>query len=86
MIVVDLPIRLFQMGDHVRTPNGVGKVLENKLTRHPDNSIEYYDVVVQLKFGHSNNTNNQPEEYDGFEGSVMLITDLEYNEEKEWGT
>jgi hypothetical protein len=81
MIVVELPIRLFQKGDFVRTPDGVGIVLENKLTRRKDKSIEYYDVVVQHKFPTSGNTSNKPLEFDAFENMVSQITDLEYHEE-----
>lgn len=80
MIVVDLPIRLFQSNDYVRTPHGVAKVIVNVIDRHEDNSVKSYHVRVKHKFSYSSNSANEPVDLDVFEGSVHQITDIEYDE------
>ena len=83
MIVQEMKLRVFEAGDSVRTPDGVGKVIRNDFTLHDDGSLWYYEVEVQHKSGSSRNTSNAPKMLDALE-CVSIITDEEYDNEREW--
>jgi len=83
MKLVDVKLALFEKGDYVRTPDGVGIVEKTDITIGRNGGIEYYEVLVQHKFGCSSNTSNHPQEIDGFTMGCP-ITKEEYDSEEEW--
>ena len=71
----------WERGDYVRTPDGVGIVVENEKEINTELDLEMSEVLIQHKFGYSNNTSNEPERIS--RQNLILITKEEYNEEED---
>jgi ethanolamine ammonia-lyase large subunit len=50
----------FLKGDYVRTPDGVGIVAKDEDEIKTALELIYSDILIQHKYGNSNNTNNAP--------------------------
>lgn len=70
-----IEINVFDKGDYVRTPRGVGIVIDIE-----EYTNGRYDIMIQHKFGDEDNTSNRPKVIDG--DVPMLITKEEYDNEK----
>lgn len=74
-----LPIRIFEHGDFVRTPNGVGKVILERSSYHPvQGYFEYSEVRVVHKTVWSGGPSDKTEWIDA--ENVLLISKKEYEE------
>ena len=71
----------FTVGDHVRTPEGVGIVNKDEDPITEENDFCTSEVNIQHKFKSSNNTNNAP--IDVIRDYVSLISEEEYSEDAE---
>jgi hypothetical protein len=74
------PVRIYEIGDLVRTALGVGKVCKTEdVTEDWGSGTEHFfqRVWVQHKFASSENTSNEPREME----DMSLITPEEYAEE-----
>lgn len=71
----------FDKGDFVRTPDGVGIVHKDEPEVFTARELHDSDIIVQHKFGNSNNTSNQP--IDVERSYLIRIKEEEYNEETE---
>lgn len=69
-----IEIDVFDKGDYVRTPCGVGIVVDVDKS-----NITNIEVMIQHKFGDEDNVNNQPKIMDN--STPFLITKEEYNAE-----
>lgn len=80
MRVEKIEVQIFEAGDFVQTPEGVGKVVdEGEITRR-NGFLVSYDVPVQHKSGTSSNPSNEPKEIDALM-CVSIISESEYEEE-----
>jgi hypothetical protein len=77
MIIKNIPIKHYEVGDYVRTPDGVGKVIKETIIGDDAHSITW----VQHKQGISSNTQNDPVEFNDL-WALILITEEEYDEEE----
>ena len=82
MKTVSLPVDLYEVGDYVRTPDGVAIVVAVS-ENHDDiysNGVEhiFQAVTVQHKHGSSSNTSNRPIQVETF----SLIDKAEYDGEQ----
>lgn len=68
-------INVFDKGDYVRTPRGVGIIIDIE-----EYTNGRYDIMIQHKFGDEDNTSNRPKIMD--HDAPMLITKEEYDNEK----
>ena len=77
---INLELNLFEKGDFVRTPQGVGKVKKNQEPPENINSIFQSFVSVKHKSGTSQNPSNEKVEMPYF--ACIHIAKKEYDEEK----
>jgi hypothetical protein len=69
----------FLKGDYVMTPDGVGIVTKDENEIKTDLDLLYSDILIQHKFGISNNTNNAPINIE--RGCVLRIDKDRYDKE-----
>lgn len=72
-----IEIEVFDKGDYVRTPRGVGIVIDIE-----EYSQGRHDIMVQHKFGDEDNPSNRPKIMDN--DVAFLITKEEYDNEVEY--
>ena len=72
--------RYYVKGDYVRTTRGVGIVIEDEKIINNEIDLRYSEILIQHKFGDSNNTGNAPIEMD--RENCSIIEKEEYNKEK----
>jgi hypothetical protein len=71
----------FTKGDYVRTPEGVGLVIEDEAPITEEFDFCTSEVKIQHKFGSSNNTNNDP--IPVIRDYIIRIEPTEYEKETE---
>lgn len=69
-------VTLFERGDFVRTPEGVGIITKSFIQYDNNGNYLYQTIFVQHKARNSDNTNNDITETDNF--CVVPISDEEY--------
>jgi len=74
-------ILIWEKGDYIRTPAGVGIVSEVSEEIH-NGIFERQYAVIQHKFNSCNNTSNKPIEVDS--DCLSSISEEEYEEEKDF--
>ena len=79
MKIENRKIKLYEINDFVRTPDGVGKVYSVNENTTQDGYFIEQEITVQHKFNCSANTENRPVELDYL--CVSEITEQEYNNE-----
>lgn len=80
MRVEKVDVQIYEAGDFVRTPDGVGKVVdEGIITRNKGFFVDYY-VPVQHKGGNCRNPSNTPKNIDALL-CLSIISESEYNSE-----
>lgn len=77
-----LQFRYFTEGEYVRTPDGVGIVVEDEKEINSERDLFDSDVIVQHKYGCSSNASNQPLKMS--RDIIFRIDQDEYNAEKKW--
>jgi hypothetical protein len=77
---VNVPINLFEKNDYVRTPEGVGIIIDNEIEFIDGGFMQQY-VYVQHKFDTSSNTSNDIIYIEA--RGASLINKEEYDKEKE---
>jgi len=70
----------WERGDYVRTPDGVGIVVENEKEIDCEFDLATSEILVQHKFGNHNNIENEPEGIS--RQDLILISKEEYNKEE----
>ena len=60
MKTTQVKVRMWEKGDYVITPAGVGKIAVDETEIRTSQDLRYSEVLVQHKSGCSENTSNKP--------------------------